>query len=230
MDVEFDAFARDYDAQIERGLALAGETKEYFAERRAAWLANLLNQHDVAPRVILDYGCGTGTVLGCLLQSLGPERLIGVDVSTQSLKVARQTVAGGDSRVQLGTLTDVPADVTCDVAYTSGVFHHIARAERAAALEDLRRRIRPGGLLAFWEHNRRHPGTQAVVWRIALDRNAVLISAPSARRMLRNAGFEPLRTDYLFVFPRALASLRGLEPALAQWPFGAQYLVLARRS
>jgi hypothetical protein len=69
-----------------------------------------------------------------------------------------------------------------------------------------------------------------VVWRIALDRDAVLISAPGARRLLRQAGFEPLLTHYLFVFPRALARLRVLEARLACWPLGAQYLVLARRA
>ena len=37
------------------------------------------------------------------------------------------------------------------------------------------------------------------------------------------------RTDFLFVFPRVLGWLRGVEPRLARWPLGAQYLVLGRR-
>ena len=36
-----------------------------------------------------------------------------------------------------------------------------------------------------------------------------------------------MRTDFLFVFPKVLAPLRGLEPALAKAPAGAQYMVLA---
>jgi hypothetical protein len=47
--------------------------------------------------------------------------------------------------------------------------------------------------------------------------------------LLRSCGFEILRTQFLFVFPRALAKLRPLEPALARFPLGAQYLVLAKK-
>jgi hypothetical protein len=47
--------------------------------------------------------------------------------------------------------------------------------------------------------------------------------------MLARGGFEVRRTDYLFVFPRLLKALRGLEPALARAPLGAQYQVLCRK-
>jgi hypothetical protein len=64
--------------------------------------------------------------------------------------------------------------------------------------------------------------------RVEFDREAVTLSAPGARRLLTENGFEVIRTDFLFVFPRALAALRRLEPALAALPIGGQYLVLAR--
>jgi hypothetical protein len=47
--------------------------------------------------------------------------------------------------------------------------------------------------------------------------------------MLRDAGFEVLRTDYLFFFPRSLSALRFLDPLLRPIPMGAQYLVLSRK-
>ncbi len=46
---------------------------------------------------------------------------------------------------------------------------------------------------------------------------------------MRNAGFEILGTDSLFIFPAALAALRPLEPALCKLPLGGQYLVLCRK-
>jgi len=35
---EFDGYAEDYDAALRKGLAVSGESKEYFAERRVEWL------------------------------------------------------------------------------------------------------------------------------------------------------------------------------------------------
>jgi hypothetical protein len=66
--------------------------------------------------------------------------------------------------------------------------------------------------------------------RIPFDRGAVTISAPGARHLLRQAGFQIVRTDHLFFFPRILRRLRPLEKRLAFVPLGAQYLVLARKT
>jgi hypothetical protein len=46
---------------------------------------------------------------------------------------------------------------------------------------------------------------------------------------LGGVGFEVLHTDFLFFFPRALAVLRRLEPALRGVPLGAQYMCVARK-
>jgi hypothetical protein len=66
--------------------------------------------------------------------------------------------------------------------------------------------------------------------RVAFDRDAILLSPPAARRLLRLAGFEVLRTDHLFIFPRALSALRPLERLVSRLPLGGQYEVLARRA
>jgi SAM-dependent methyltransferase len=104
MDAEFDAHADEYDQLIGRGLMLAGERKEYFAERRVAWMAPLLARYGVAPGVVLDYGCGTGAAIPSLLGDLGAGRVVGLDVSTRSLELARRTI-GDDPRVSLTTST-----------------------------------------------------------------------------------------------------------------------------
>ena len=56
-----------------------------------------------------------------------------------------------------------------------------------------------------------------------------MLSARQAARMLDRGGLEVRRTNYLFVFPSLLKALRGLEPALARAPLGAQFQVLCRR-
>ena len=37
----FDACAATYDAALNRGLSLSGESKEYFAHRRIEWLSHI---------------------------------------------------------------------------------------------------------------------------------------------------------------------------------------------
>lgn len=230
----FDLVARNYDSQVHRGLSLSGERKEYFADRRIAWTGQLIGSLAPGrfwpPRTVIDYGCGTGTALPRLLEHFSPERVLGLDISAASLEVARQANRH-QARIELSTIKERPPATypPAELVYTSGVFHHIPPPERPAALADIRARLQPGGLLAFWEHNPWNPGTQLIVHRIPFDRDAVLLSAVTARRLLRAHGFEPIATQYLFVFPRALAALRPLESSLARLPLGAQYLVLARR-
>ena len=68
-----------------------------------------------------------------------------------------------------------------------------------------------------------------VMSRIPFDRDAITLTPPHARGLLANGGFTILRTDFLFIFPRVLAWFRAIEPLFAGLPFGAQYLVLARK-
>lgn len=68
-----------------------------------------------------------------------------------------------------------------------------------------------------------------VISRIPFDRDAITLTPPEARRLLGDGGFQVLRTDFLFIFPRWLGWLRRLEPGLTGWPLGAQYLVLGRK-
>lgn len=65
--------------------------------------------------------------------------------------------------------------------------------------------------------------------RIPFDRGAVTLTATEARQMLRTGGFEILRTDFLFIFPKMLSWFRWLEPSVAKLPLGAQYQVLCRK-
>jgi hypothetical protein len=65
--------------------------------------------------------------------------------------------------------------------------------------------------------------------RIPFDRDAIPLTPPEARQLLQAGGFEILRTDFLFLFPRMLKWLRGLEAPLTRWPLGAQYQVLCRK-
>jgi SAM-dependent methyltransferase len=222
----FDCYAEHYTEALERGVGLSGEDSSYFAERRVAWLARQLDGFGFfAPR-LLDFGCGTGSTAPLLLALPGASEVLGTDVSEGLLEVARRD--HGSEKVAFERVGE-PLDQRIDLAYCNGVFHHIPVAERPQAGTYVWKALRAGGLFAFWENNAWNPGTRLVMRRIPFDRDAVTLSARQARTLLRSCGFEILRTQFLFVFPRALAKLRPLEPALARFPLGAQYLVLAKK-
>ena len=227
MSDAFDQYADDYDAALARGVSVSGEDKEFFAHGRIAWVADCLRGLDEAPRSILDFGCGTGSAASLFLDLLRVETVLGVDTSIKSIEVARAN--NRDPRVRFESLDRYAPTGQIDAAFCNGVFHHIQPAERPQAVEYVRSALRPGGLFAFWENNPWNPGTRYVMSRIPFDRDAIMLSAPAASRMLRAVGFEVLRTDFLFIFPRALQWFRRIEPHLSRLPLGAQYGVLCRK-
>jgi SAM-dependent methyltransferase len=223
----FDRFHAEYDVALSRGLSVSGEGKAYFARGRVEFLARCLREDGVRPSAVLDFGCGTGSAAPLFLDLLGAERVLGVDVSERSLEVARRE--HGSERVRFVTLQDFRPDGSFPLAFCNGVFHHVRPEERGGVVDLLRRSLAPGGRFALWDNNPWNPGARYVMWRIPFDRDAVMLSSREAARILARGGLEVLRTDYLFVFPRFLKALRGLEAALARAPLGAQYQVLARR-
>ena len=65
--------------------------------------------------------------------------------------------------------------------------------------------------------------------RCAFDRDAQMLTPPQTRALLRAGGFEIVRTDYRFIFPRALRVLRKIEDFAHGLPLGTQYQVLSRK-
>ena len=223
----FDAYAAEYDAALQQGLSVSGEAKEYFARGRINWLAQGLARLGEAPQSILDFGCGTGTSSRLFREIFPPAEVLGVDVSAKSLELARQLHA--DLRIKFASLAEYRPEERFHLAFCNGVFHHIPLRERPGAVDFIFRSLRPGGVLAFWENYPWNPGTRLVMKRIPFDRDALPLSPLAASRLLRAGGFQRVQTDFLFIFPRILKGLRGLEPLLSRLPLGAQYQVLCRK-
>jgi SAM-dependent methyltransferase len=149
-------------------------------------------------------------------------------VSAKSLDVARRL--HGSERARFMTFDEYRPAQELDLAIANNVFHHIQPAERRDSLKYIYDSLRPGGLMALWENNPWNPATRYVMSQCEFDRDAVTIPFPEARGMLRASGFEVLRTDFLFIFPKALRWLRWIEPYVARLPLGTQYLVLGRKA
>jgi SAM-dependent methyltransferase len=222
----FDRFHADYDEALARGLSVSGEDKLYFARERVAWLARRLEALGHRPASVLDFGCGTGTATPFLLRELGARRVVGVDASARCLEVARNT--HGSERVTFLAADRFTPEGDFSLAFCNGVFHHVPPANRPGVARVVRDSLEPGGLFALWDNNPWNPGARYVMRRIPFDRDAVMLSAREAGRLLVGEGFEVIRIDHLFVFPRLLRALRRLEQDLSWLPLGAQFQVLAR--
>ena len=175
----------------------------------------------------MDFGCGTGNSVAFLLSELSAKRVIGIDMSEQSLVQARMRYSA--SNTEFFTSGKYIPSGEVELAYCNGVFHHIPVDLRAEAVGYVYRSLKPGGWFSFWENNPWNPGTRMVMSRIPFDRDAITLTLTESKRLLKQAGFEIKRVDTCFYFPNVLRWLRPMEHWLSRLPFGAQYMVLARK-
>lgn len=224
---EFDNYSSNYEEALNRGIGVSGEDSSYFAVGRLQHLSALLSQQGFHPESVIDFGCGVGNSLPYLREIIGAKRIAGIDISAESIDMAKRRFA--NAGFELGTLEEVPVQGNFDMAFCNGVFHHIPLDQRSNSASLVYRHLRPGGLFAFFENNPLNPGTRYVMSRIPFDRDAITLMPWQARHLLRGAGLAVLRTDYLFYFPKLLGLFRPMERWLTQVPFGAQYMVLCRK-
>jgi SAM-dependent methyltransferase len=223
----FDQYAAAYEEALSNALVPSGEGREYFAEGRVAWLKRCLDELKQPVNSVLDFGCGDGATTPLLLQALNAQSVVGVDVSAKSLEIARKQHGG--EHIRFESIGQFQRSGQMDLAYCNGVFHHIAPAQRSDALSLVHGALRGGGLFSFWENNPWSLATRYVMSRCAFDRDAIMLSPPGARALLKEGGFEILRTDFRFIFPKSLRALRKMEDWIYRVPLGTQYQILCRR-
>ena len=92
---DFDAYAATYDAALARGLSISGEDKNYFARGRIVWVARCSESLAGAPRIAMDFGCGTWSRHTILIERTDLESLVGVDdpLNHWRLRDARMVIA-----------------------------------------------------------------------------------------------------------------------------------------
>jgi Methylase involved in ubiquinone/menaquinone biosynthesis len=226
---EFDQHADTYNAGLSPYVKITGESIEFFAQSRIKWVAKQLKTRGDMPQKILDYGCGIGVATPFFLDEFGNDCTItGVDVSSASLDVARSKYGAGN--INFVTLKDHFPSASMDLAFCNGVFHHIPLDEQDSAMRYVYDSLRPGGYFALWENNPWNPLTRYNMAHAEIDRNAIAIIPPHAKKLVVTGQFELLEMQFHFIFPNFLKFLRPLETLFAPLPIGAQYVVFCRKA
>ena len=105
---------------------------------------------------LLDVGCGPGTITLDLAARVAPGRVVGIDTATEVLAEAedRRRSAAGEDAPGATTTTFTTGDVyalgyeraSFDIVHAHQVLQHLT--DPVAALGEIRRVLRPGGLVA----------------------------------------------------------------------------------
>lgn len=215
---EFDAFAEQYDHLLEETIPDYLNEDSYFTEYKIALMKQRLGAYK--PLRILDFGCGSGKSLIYLAKYFPEAELWGFDVSTLSLKIAKERVTKAKLTADWATL-----QANFDVILAANVFHHIPKNEHQQALTSCFDLLKTGGNMFLFEHNPLNPMTRWVFERCPLDKNAEMLSLKTSRLLVKNVGFGSESHGYSLFFPKPLAFLRKLEKYLIMLPLGAQYFI-----
>lgn len=227
---EFDAFKDNYQQEIGKLISFAGQEHDFYLRVKADHLVTLCAEHKGGKPVdVLDVGCGHGFSHRFLLGRKEVKmNLAGCDPAASVIKLAQAAHPTVAYAVNEGaTLPYKKAQF--DVVTATCVMHHVPPAEWAAMMAEMARVLRPGGLLAIYEHNPLNPATQYIVNTCPIDENAVLLSPRTLKRLTAPLGFAKAATDYLLFTPFTAPFWRKLDKTLRRVPLGAQYVFYANK-
>lgn len=225
----FDSYARSYDELHQASIRSSGEDPEYFAAYKADHIARSLGHAFSSAQglSVLDFGCGIGNSIPHLTRIFPNARVLGTDVSSESIALAREKNPDAELQVLSGNTIPLP-DHSVDVVTAACVYHHIPPAQRQAWTAEIRRILKPGGHFFMFEHNPVNPLTQWVVKNCEFDDDAILLSRRESISLLAAAGLRNASATYIVFFPKFASPLRTLERHLGWLPLGAQYVAHAR--
>lgn len=191
--LRFRALSRFYDP-----IAMAVVRESAWKPRLAAAVAPTAGQR------ILDLGCGTGTLAIALKRSCPGAEVVGLDADPDVLERARAKARrhGIDVDFHLGLAEEPPedpafAEQSFDTCVSSLVFHHLAPATKTRALAQIRRLLKPGGVLhiADWGQPRTPLARLGFLATQLLDgfENTRDHAAGRLPGLIANTGFEDVR-------------------------------------
>lgn len=219
----FDSYDKSYGAVVQSSIDFSALQHSFFMTAKADILRDLIaTRLDIGHKAAaVDVGCGVGALHPFLRGMFG--RLCGTDVSAASIAQARRSNPDVEYEAYDGKVLPY-GHATFDLATAICVMHHVPPEKRLGFLREMRRVVRPGGLVCIIEHNPFNPLTRLAVARCEFDRDAVLLRAGQTRQLMTDAGLRDCDTRYFALLPWATPLVRRIEYGFRRVPLGAQYV------
>ena len=219
----FDKYDKSFGAVVQSSINFSGLPHSFFIAAKVDALRELIatRLHGMHNPHMLDVGCGVGEFHPFVQGMFG--RICGADVSAASIAQARIRNPGVQYEAYVGETLPYES-AAFDLSVAICVLHHVPPTQWVGFLREMRRVVRPGGLVCLIEHNPLNPLTRLAVARCEFDRDAVLLRAGRARALMADAGLHDARSHYFLLLPSAAPMARRVEQGLWRIPLGAQYI------
>lgn len=118
------------------------------------WHRYLLAASYVKGKTVVDIACGEG--YGSHLLAQTAESVVGVDISQETITFARQQYQRKNLTFERGSVTSIPlvGEQQVDVVVSFETIEHVAEAEQQAFLQEIKRLLKPDGLLMISTPNK----------------------------------------------------------------------------
>ena len=157
-------------------------------------LRPLLEQAQLEPHhVVLDIGCGTGTLALMIKRAHPGIEVTGIDPDPRALARAARKIrrAGVAVRLDRAFADDLPfPDGAFDRVFSSMMFHHIPRREKPAVLAEVRRVLKGSGRLELLDFA---GGTHNALAQVLHGRTASDSANARFLQAVTDAGFNSVR-------------------------------------
>lgn len=229
---EFDKYAINYRNVHNENIKFSGMDSDFFSEYKV----KIVLENELASKneniKILDLGCGDGNSIRYFSEYFPNANLIGLDVSSESIKNAIQKKISNSTFSVYNGSTIPYSSESFDIVFLAGVIHHIPINDRLNLIKETYRILKKNGRLYIFEHNPYNPITNKIVRDCIFDADAILISPTRLKRLLIKNGYIIERINFTIFFPRnkLFTYILKLESKLFWLPIGGQYFIKSNKN
>lgn len=220
----FDEFAKDYRQIHNENIKATGADSDYFSEYKVIEIARV-KEPNLKSGNVLDLGCGDGNSARFFQKHLPAFKVNGIDISEDSILEAKaRNLPNANFEPYDGK--HIPFEENkFDIVLIATVMHHIRPEHQLDLMKEVLRVTKPKGKVYIFEHNPWNPVTQHIVNTCVFDKDAILLTPPYCKNLVKQAGFKDVNNSFTLFFPRStmFKPLLSIEKYLSFIPMGGQY-------